>query len=129
MYFLAILAFLFLIENPASAALLSNINCISDGNCQLNDFAKVAVNVASWILGVTGSLALLAFIYGGALFLISSGSSEQVNKGKQAIVGAVIGLVIVFTSYMIIGFVFRAIGADVDGTAWAQTGWFANKGK
>jgi len=109
-----------------AASLWDKIGCRENGDCQLKDFAQLAVNVAGWILGVTGSLTLIAFVYGGVLFLISAGSSERVNKAKQVIVGAVVGLVIVFASYMIIGFVFKGLGVNLCGesNAWAQTGWF-----
>ena len=99
--------------------------CRDCGDCSLNNFVQLTVNVAQWILGVTGSLALLAFVYGGVLFLVSAGSSERVNKAKQVIIGAVIGVVIVFASYMIIGFIFQALGIDCAGNnAWSRTGWF-----
>ena len=94
------------------------------GDYELNDFIDLAVKVSQIILGVTGSLALIFFIYGGFIFLISGGSSEKVTKAKQIIIGAVIGIVLVFTSYMIIGFVFQALGADTSGTAWSTTDWF-----
>jgi hypothetical protein len=85
------------------------------GNCGdygLDDFLLLGVNVAKWILGIVGSIALLFFIYGGFTFLISGGSATQVDKGKKIITGAVIGLVIVFASYLIIKFVLQAFGAN-----------------
>jgi len=100
-------------------------DCIASGNCQLNDFIKIFIVASKIILGITGSLALLAFIYGGVIFLISAGSSERVTQAKQIILGAVIGLVIVFTSFMIIQFVFTALkipGAEKG--QWAIGGWF-----
>lgn len=87
--------------------------CPSGENCgdySLNDFVQLAVNVSKTILGLVGSLALLAFVYGGIVFLISGGSSEKVEKGKQILIGAVVGLVIVFMSYTIIQFTLDAFG-------------------
>lgn len=89
----------------------------------LDGFVKIFINVAQWILGIVGSLTLLAFIYGGVLFLISAGNSETVTKAKQVIIGSVIGLAIVFTSYAIIQFVFTALGVNT-GTGWSTIGWF-----
>ncbi|MEA3398725.1 MAG: pilin [Patescibacteria group bacterium] len=102
--------------------------CKASGDCQLNDFMQLAVNASGWLLGITGSLALLALVYGGVIFLISGGSSERVNKAKQIIIGAVIGVVIVFLSYTIIGFAFKALGIDVGtGNAWSNSNWFNQK--
>jgi hypothetical protein len=75
--------------------------------CTVNDFIRIAVNVSKIILGLTGSLALLAFVYGGFVFLLSGGSAQNVEKGKGILKAAVIGLVIVFASYSIIQFVLR----------------------
>ena len=87
----------------------------------LDGFVKIAIAIAAWILGITGSLALLFFIYGGFMFLISAGSSERVQKAKQIIIGAVVGVVIVLTSFLIINFVLTSLGADqFDGKPWYQ---------
>ena len=59
------------------------------------------------------------------MFLISSGSAEKVTQAKQIIVGAVIGLTIIFTSYMIITFVAQALGIQTGGIL--QSDWFQNK--
>ncbi|MDP2944461.1 MAG: pilin [bacterium] len=85
------------------------------GNYELNDFVSLAINVSKWILGIVGSLALVMFIYGGVMFLISGGGSEMVTKAKKIIVAAVIGLIIVFASFLIIKFVMGSMGLDWNG--------------
>lgn len=85
------------------------------GNYELNDFISLAINVSKWILGIVGSLALVMFIYGGVLFLISGGGSEKISQAKKIIVAAVIGLIIVFASFLIIKFVMGSMGLDWNG--------------
>jgi hypothetical protein len=82
------------------------------GDYTLGDFIKLAVLASQWILGIVGSLSLIMFIYGGFMFLISSGSSDKVGQAKKIIIAAVIGLLIVFSSYLIIKFVVGALGAN-----------------
>lgn len=89
-------------------------NCISKGDCTVEDFLRIGIRISEFVLVIVGSLALIAFVYGGVLFLISSGSSEQVAKGKKVIIGAVIGLFIVFFSYAIINFISTSLGVTVD---------------
>jgi len=94
------------------------------GNYAVNDFITLAINIARWILGIVGSLSLVMFIYGGFMFLISAGASESVNKAKQIIVAAVIGLAIVFSSYLIIKFTLDSMGIDwnvVKGVKWTDS--------
>jgi len=124
------LCFLFLSANVCFAAAgQASIwkdmeECRKSGSCSLNDFVRLFANVSQWILGIVGSLALLMFIYGGLMFIISSGNSEKVTKAKEIIIGAVIGLVIVFTSYMIIQFTMDALGIEIKKGGWAVTSWF-----
>lgn len=92
------------------------------GDYEINDFITLAVRVAEFIWAISGSLALLAFVYGGVLFLISAGSSDKVTKARQAITGAVIGLAIVFGSYAIVFFIMRNI-FGVEGNPMSS-GWF-----
>lgn len=63
------------------------------------------------VLGVVGSLALVMFIYGGFIWMTSSGSSEQVKKGRDILMWAVIGLVIIFSAYGLVRFVIVGVGA------------------
>lgn len=64
-------------------------------------------NVIKQVLGIVGSLALVMFIYGGIVWMTSAGSSEKVEKGKNIIVWAVIGLVVIFSSYALVKFVIQ----------------------
>lgn len=100
--------------------------CLSDGTCQVSDFTILLIRVSQIILGLTGSLSLLAFVYGGTMFLVSSGNKETVEKAKSTLIGAVVGMFIVFASYTIIGFVFKAF--QIPGNEqWATSSWFSNR--
>jgi len=62
------------------------------------------------LLGILGSIALLMFIYGGLLWLTSGGNDQQIKKGRDVVLYAAIGLIVVFASYAIIRFVITGIG-------------------
>jgi len=68
-------------------------------------------NIINVVLGVTGSLALVMFIFGGLTWMTSAGNSERVTKGKNILIWATIGLVIIFSAYALVKFVFTSIGA------------------
>jgi|WetSurMetagenome_2_1015567.scaffolds.fasta_scaffold1000317_1 hypothetical protein len=89
-------------------------NCGSSncGNYSLNDFLLLAINVANWILGVVGAVALLFFVYGGFVFILSAGNEERVKAGKQILLNSIIGLAIVFASYTIIQFSMSLLGVQ-----------------
>jgi hypothetical protein len=79
------------------------------GDYGINDFMVLAINVSNWILGIVGSLTLVMFIWGGVMFMISSGASDKVGQAKKIIVAAVVGLIIVFSSWLIINFSITTI--------------------
>ena len=66
------------------------------------------------ILGIVGSLALVMFIYGGFIWMTAAGNAEQVARGRNILVWATIGLIVIFTSYALVRFVlFDVIQAPV----------------
>lgn len=87
-----------------SNSLIQDAEC-SSGSCSLNTFIALGVSLSNIILGLVGALTLAMFIYGGVMLLISGGNSEKISKGKDIILGSVVGLLIVFGSYTIISFV------------------------
>ena|SRR5450759_2262764 len=66
-------------------------------------------NIIRSVLDVVGSLALVMFIYGGFTWMLSAGNPERVNKGKQIIIWATLGLVIIFTSYALVRFILTTL--------------------
>ena len=82
------------------------------GEYSLNDIVSVGVKATTILLSLSGSVALLFFIYGGVTFLISGGSAEKVTKGKTIITNSVIGLLIVFSSFMIIQYSMTELGYE-----------------
>ena len=65
--------------------------------------------IISSVLGIVGSLALVMFIYGGVTWMLSVGNQEQVTKGKNILIWATIGIVIIFTAYALVRFVLTTV--------------------
>ena len=99
-----------------SPSLLADKDKAKLGNYELSDIVSQVILFSQFLLGITGSLALGAFIYGGFRMLISAGEPEGIKKGKEALIGAVIGLIIVFASFLIIKFVMNAMGLEWNGS-------------
>ncbi len=63
---------------------------------------------AAIVLAALVSLAFL--IYGGVKWIMSEGDKTAVENARQTVVGAVVGLVIVFVSYLILSIVLKVFG-------------------
>ncbi len=112
LFFTIAAAFLSTTALPARAAILPA--CATDVTAvlQLSCFLTLLIGVSQFILGLTGSLALLFFVYGGFLFLTSGGKSDQVQKGKTILTQATIGIIIIFGAYLAVSFlVANVLGA------------------
>ena len=68
------------------------------------------VQIALSFLGV---IFFILMIYGGFLWMTASGNEQQVDKARNLITAAIIGLVIVVAAYAISYFVVKTLGEKV----------------
>ncbi len=67
-------------------------------------FVSLLLQLANYLFGIIGALALGAFVYGGFLLILSQGNPEKVKQGTGAMINAVIGLLIAFGGYVLVSF-------------------------
>lgn len=58
------------------------------------------------VLGFVGTIALVMFIYGGLMWMLSMGDAGRVKKGRDTFIWATLGLIVIFSSYLIVNFIF-----------------------
>ena len=82
------------------------------------DIRVVVGRIIYVALGILGTILLVLIVYAGFLWMTAGGNEDQVDKAKTYIKNAVIGLVIVLSSYAITYFVItRLMGIrDSNGT-------------
>lgn len=71
------------------------------------DLRQTVINVIRWALGFLTLLAVVYVIYGGFVWLTAAGNEDRVEKAKQIILQAMIGLVIILLAWAIVAFVAR----------------------
>ncbi|MDD2656881.1 MAG: pilin [Patescibacteria group bacterium] len=87
--------------------------CAFTGSCRdVNDLVKLGLVIINYIFSIVAGLAFIMFVYGGFTWIFSFGNSDKVKKGQQIFVYAVIGLVIVFTAYIFVGFLLTALNVS-----------------
>ncbi|MBI2410533.1 MAG: hypothetical protein HYV32_01370 [Candidatus Kerfeldbacteria bacterium] len=86
---------------------------VGDGSCDTCDILDFVGNAASVIQQWASGVALFTFVLGGFYFVISAGKPDRVNKGKAVMTGSIIGITLVFVSYVLINFIIAAfLGLD-----------------
>ncbi len=64
--------------------------------------AEIVVNVLNFLLSIAGTLAIIALIVGGLMYLTAAGNEKQVDTGKSMFKSAVIGIAIVMAAMVIV---------------------------
>ncbi len=72
------------------------------------DLLETATN---WILGITGAVAVIMIIFGGFRYITASGNTDMMNKAKEILIKAIIGLVIVIVAYVVVRAIVGALGS------------------
>lgn len=97
--------------------------------CQLCHLFVLLDNIVDFVLfKIVLPVATLLLVIGGILFIFNAENPENVTKGKAILTSVLIGLVIIFAAYLIIGTFLNFIGlsgwtADVY-KDWLSKGFF-----
>src|SRR3989338_4460394 len=70
------------------------------------------------IFPVAGVLGFLALLYGAFLLITAQGNSMQIQIGKSYVIGAIVGLIFVFSSILLVSL----IGGDILKIPWLSRG-------
>ena len=81
----------------------------------------VIANVLKWLLLIFGALAIIAFVISGIIYLTSAGDEDQIKKAKQAMIYAVLGVIIGLAGYVVIVTINKLLGATTATTTPATT--------
>lgn len=73
------------------------------------DFSVLLGRIILGVMGVLGSITLAVFVVGGLMWLTAAGNAEKVKKGTQAMLWAIVGLFVIFSSYAILSMIFQGI--------------------
>lgn len=74
-----------------------------------SDPAVMFTSALSWIIGIAGVAALIFIVYGGISYITAAGNPTKIQKAKDAIMYAAIGLVVVGLAEAITAFVTAKI--------------------
>jgi len=117
--FLISFLFLFLGISQAQAALVVCGPGTAKADCEFCDIFVMGSNLLEWIFTwVVPTVATLMFIVGGVLLLFAGAKADAFNKAKGAITAAVVGLLIIFSAWVIVNTVFDKIGVVELAQGW-----------
>ncbi len=66
------------------------------------DVAKIIGTIIDWVLRLVGGITVLFIIYAGVLYVTAAGNKDRIEKAKQTLTYAVIGLIVVILAGFIV---------------------------
>jgi len=76
-----------------------------------NVVGGIANSLITKAMGIIGIIVLCMFVWSGLKYIMANGDSKKVGDANNIMKWSVIGLAVVFASYIIINFVFTVIGS------------------
>lgn len=73
---------------------------------------EILVDIINWLLAISAIVALGALIWGGFSYITSLGDEKKVDKAKNIIKYAVIGLIVILLSFVILTAVRSLVGGS-----------------
>lgn len=85
------------------------VPCNDGSKCGWSDLLQLGKNILDLFIILAITASALMFAYAGFLFFSDSGSSKNIEKGKQVFKSVVIGLVVVLTAWLIVNTVLDVL--------------------
>lgn len=82
---------------------------VGGGISSSQSLPELIANVIRLMLIFAGSIAVVFVIIGGFWYVTSAGNEEQAEKGKNTLINAIIGIVIIILSYVIVNVIANLV--------------------
>lgn len=106
---------------------LDSLNQAADGTGLKTeqDPVEIIVGIVNILLYFVGTIFMILIVWAGFRWMTSAGNTDAVKKARETIINSVIGLVIIFASYVLVNFVItnlmNGIGIGESGPAATVT--------
>lgn len=88
-------------------------DCLYDGVATIQCFVPLFGNIITAIVQIAGVALFIMFIIAGYNFLMSGGNPKQLERAKNTLTYAIIGVVIIVSAYLILLVIRQITGVNV----------------
>lgn len=96
------------VETKTSADTVSIPSASELNKLGASDMATAIGKAIKMGTGILGSIALIMVLYGGILWMTSSGNAEKIRQATDILVWSSLGIVVILASYGLVDYVFEA---------------------
>lgn len=105
--------------DPCPTCLINPLAATVNSDTPIQSLSAIFINA---LFGIAGSIALAMFVWGGMLWLTSTGNEKQVEKGKAIFQWTTLGIIMMFAAYALVTFLFSNLGTAPAGAGGTGTG-------
>ena len=106
-------SFLFLFLTPSFTQAAGLVPCGGEGQkgCEFCDFFVLINNLVRFVMfTIVPAVAVLMMIIAGVMFFFAGAEPGALNKAKGAILGVAIGLLLIFSAWIIVNTILSQFG-------------------
>ena len=81
-------------------------------DCQVDDFFELVFNVINFVIFLGIVFSSIVFAYAGFLYITAQGDTSKVKKATKIFTGVAVGLLLAFTSFLIIQLITSSLGLN-----------------
>lgn len=74
---------------------------------------QALLRAIDWAIALSGAVALIYLIWGGLQYLTAAGNEQQATKAKTTLTWAIVGLLLIISSYALVKYFATTIGTNV----------------
>lgn len=86
-------------------------DCVVKGAATLDCIGPLFRNIIDWLLAFGATAAVFFIIFSGIRLITSGGDAKTVDEARKGLAFAVLGLILIFLSFLIINLVSTITGA------------------
>lgn len=75
----------------------------------ISDPRLIAARLIQGVLSIVGVIALIMVIYGGIIWMMAGGNSDRVKKGRDVLLWALLGIIVIAAAFVATRSVFNAV--------------------
>lgn len=98
---LSVLVTVLVVVIPMGFARALDVSTVS-GISTKTDMHQLISDITAWITGIVGAIAILMLIYGGLRYVISAGNDDDIEKAKNIIMYAIIGIIVILIAFVVV---------------------------
>lgn len=97
---------------PAGYQIRSGVCFPTNTGLSEKPVADIVRTFMTWLLGLVGTIAIIAFVISGLQYLLAAGDEKTIESAKRTMKWSIVGVIVALGALVIINAVIRLLSAN-----------------